>query len=258
MSTYAFSIQSSQTLVNEKAPPPSYEVAASQDGSQDLKAFPQAPAQPTPFRFPQNFGFYHASGSFSDLVIASQKDDPNPLFYISTHGGFSSQPSVVLHSSRFSTSPPLATADFHSFSSTIDMSLYLPGSPNQISSMESSGAFTYTRRFSARMPSGGKEAFEWKNSQGVEVQSLHGRGHGKKCIRVATGEVVAAFTHPDMSRNKKGKMAFLGDRAGLGEGFEVLCVMAMLAIMEKERRAKRSRNGAVAGGAGASAGGGGC
>lgn len=98
------------------------------------------------------------------------------------------------------------------------------------------------------------ERFEWRNSQGKEVQDLNGRSHGKKCVRVGNGELVAAFTYPDLSMNKKGKMVFLGDRAVLGEGCEILVVLALLAILEKQRRQKKSRRG----GAAAGMGGGGC
>jgi len=71
---------------------------------------------------------------------------------------------------------------------------------------------------------------------------LDGRSHGKKCVRVSTGEVVAVFTHPSMSFDKRGKMGFLGDRSNLGEAFEVLAVMGVVAIVEQERRARRRRN----------------
>ncbi len=89
------------------------------------------------------------------------------------------------------------------------------------------------------------------------MQALEGRSHGKKCTRISTGEVVAVFTHPDMAYKKKGKFAFVGNGLVLGEGFEVMAVMSILAIMEKERRAKNNRNGAVGGGVGGGGGGGG-
>lgn len=261
-----FSSHSDSTLaVDEKAPPPSYTASENAAPPQiqqqtQLKALtpqnctpsprPQGPQQTV--RFPPSFGIYHASGSMSDLIIAQSKDDPHPLYYISTHSGFSSQPSVILHSSPNPNSPPLADADFHSFSSTIDMSLFVaipPGSRPQTATMETSGAFSYVRQFRAPIPSTSSvEVFEWKNSSGPEVQALEGRSHGKKCIRVSTGEVVAVFTHPDMSYSKKGKMAFMGSGVGLGEGFEVMCVMSTAAIMEKERRAKNNRRNNGAGG----------
>jgi len=96
------------------------------------------------YRFPQDFGVYHAPGSHTKYVcltlflllsilsdgkptrdprrIAASASSP-PQFYISTHGGFSSHPSVVLHSGPSSSLPSLATVAFHSFSSAIDIAI---------------------------------------------------------------------------------------------------------------------------------------
>ncbi|KAG4435586.1 hypothetical protein IFR05_008932 [Cadophora sp. M221] len=243
---------------NEEPPPPSYESATAQPETpkvQDPNSAARrssSPARPPPqsnlqFRFPPAFGLYSA-GSFSgDLYIAQGKDDPNPLYYVSTHSGLSSQASVILHSTSHPNSPPHATADFHSFSSTIDLTLFIdipPGSGPQTCAMESTGVMSSSRMFQAPIPSTGQlETFEWKGSSGTEVQMLDGRSHGKKCVRVSTGEAVAVFTHPSMSIDKRGKMAFIGDRVNLGEAFEVLAVMGVVAMVEKERRAKqRNRN----------------
>ncbi|KAH9214808.1 hypothetical protein DL95DRAFT_389131 [Leptodontidium sp. 2 PMI_412] len=242
--------------LNEKPPSPSYESATSetlkaQDPNSAARRSPSPVRLPSQtnlqFRFPQVFGLYSA-GSFSgDLYIAQKKDDPNPLYYVSTHNGLSSQPSVILHSTCNSNSPPHATADFHSFSSTIDLTLFVgipPGSSPQTCVMESTGMMSSSRMFQAPIHSTGQlETFEWKGGSGAEVQMLGGRSHGKKCLRVSTGEVVAVFIHPSMSLDKRGKMAFIGDRVNLGEAFEVLAVMGVVAMVEKERRAKqRNRN----------------
>ncbi|KAL2059719.1 hypothetical protein VTL71DRAFT_10211 [Oculimacula yallundae] len=239
---------------DEKLPPPSYESAISQQGTLGVQeptpARSPSPAPPPPsnaqFRFPQSFGLYSAGSLSGDLYIAQGADDPNPLYYVSTHSGLSSQPSVVLHSTCDPNSPPHATADFHSISSTIDLTLFIgipPGSSPQTCAMESTGMMSSSRMFQAPIPSTGQlEMFEWKGSSGAEVQTLEGRSHGKKCVRISTGEVVAVFTHPSMSFDKRGKMAFLGDRANLGEAFEVLAVMGVAAVVEKERRARQRRN----------------
>jgi hypothetical protein len=87
------------------------------------------------------------------------------------------------------------------------------------------------------------ERFEWKNSSGKEVRSLQGRSHGKKLVRVKTGEVVCVWAPPNTGMRKKGKMAFLGKEDGLGEGFELMVVITMLAIMEKTRRSSSSGGG---------------
>ncbi|CZS91271.1 hypothetical protein WAI453_003659 [Rhynchosporium graminicola] len=242
---------------DEKAPPPSYESATAQRGALDVQKSSTvtrrspSPAGPPPpsnsqFRFPRAFGLYSASSFSGDLYIAQGADDQNPLYYISSHSGLSSQPSVVLHSSRDPNSPPHATADFHSISSTIDLTLFIgipPGSAPQTCAMESAGMMSSSRMFQAPIPSTGQlEMFEWKGSSAAEVQMLDGRSHGKKCVRVSTGEVVAVFTHPSMSFDKRGKMAFVGDRANLGEAFEVLAVIGVIAVVEKERRARQRRN----------------
>lgn len=218
-------------------PPPSFAQATSQNNH----------------RFPKDFGFYHASGSMSDMVIALRGDDPNPLFYISTHRGLSSKPSIILHSNRYPTSPPLATADYHTYTSSIDIVLSATSSYRvEHHHLEKSGVFSSGRVFSVTLPgSNVLEGFEWKRSQGQEVASLHGRGHGEKLVRVSTGEVVAAWTTPYMSIGKKGKMSFLGNREVLGEKFELMAVICMLGIMAKDHSGSRHGGGAQFGGGGA-------
>jgi hypothetical protein len=217
-----------------------------------LKPSNPQPGVPNASRFPKEFGFYHASGSSSDMVIAFHATDA-PLFYVSTHSGWSSQPSVVLHSSSSPSAPPLATAQFHGFSSSIDVQLFAPGT-GQIFKLENTGTFTRSYMFPAVMASGEREMFEWKSSSGADVQSLEGKSHGMKLVRMRSGEVVAAWTRANSGYKKKGKISFLRtDKGALGEGFELMVVVSILAIMEK---ARRKRNNASASGAGA--GGGGC
>lgn len=136
------------------------------------------------FRFPQSFGIYHASGSNSDFVIALHASN-QPIYLISTHGGFSSQPSVILHSSPHESAPPLATADFHSFSPSTDLTLYVPDPANpKITSLNKEGMFWSSYIFLCYIPaSKATEEFEWKSSSGHEVNALQGRGYGKKCVR---------------------------------------------------------------------------
>ncbi|TVY51866.1 hypothetical protein LSUE1_G010353, partial [Lachnellula suecica] len=173
------------------AAPPDYETAtsAANTGVRDTvplnpESTPQnTPQKPAPAKhiFPPAFGFYHASGSSSDMCIAFSNDAAysNPLFYISTHGSFSSQPSVVLFSSGRQGSPPLADARFHSFSSTIDITLYSAGKAILSTTLEREGAFSSAHSFSVPTPSG-HQRFEWKSSSGAEVVSLQGGHRGRK------------------------------------------------------------------------------
>jgi hypothetical protein len=201
-------------------------------------------------RFPKEFGFYHASGSSSDMVIAFHATDAQPLFYVSTHSGWSSQPSVVLHSSSSPSAPPLATAQFHGLSSSIDVQVFAPGT-GQNFKLENRGTFTRSYIFPAVLANGEREMFEWKSSSGADVQSLEGRSHGMKLVRMRSGEVVAAWTRANSGYKKKGKISFLRtDKGALGEGFELMVVISILSITEKARRKKKnaSASGAGAGG----------
>ncbi len=102
-----------------------------------------------------------------------------------------------------------------------------------------------------------KERFELKRSSGQEVASLMGKTHGEK-LGNKTGEALAAWTLPGRSKQKKGKMSFLGNREMLGEKFELMAVICMLGIMEKARRNKSAAGGSAGFVGGVAAGGGGC
>ncbi|KAH7397516.1 hypothetical protein BKA64DRAFT_38202 [Cadophora sp. MPI-SDFR-AT-0126] len=211
-------------------------------------------------RFPQSFGIYHASGTSSDLVLAHRNHDPNPLFYVTTHNSWSSKPSVVLHSGGQCSSPQLATARFASFSSEVEVNLLAQSTGRTIiaETMRKDRSQHSCHYFT--VPVGGNqtpERFEWKNSQGNEVRSLNGKSHGMKLVRVKTGEVVVAWAPPNSGTRKRGKMAFL-NREVLGENFEIMAVVTILAMMERTRRGRGGGAAAAAGAGAATGGGGGC
>lgn len=76
---------------DEKEPPPAN---APQNAPNDAavqyeqSSPPAVSQQSSNFRFPQTFGIYHASGSLADYYLAIGKEDPRPIYYISTHTGF--------------------------------------------------------------------------------------------------------------------------------------------------------------------------
>lgn len=200
------------------------------------------------------------------MHIALAKESA-PILYISTHGGFSSQPSVILHSRAQEGSKPLGTADFHSFSRTMDLLLYNPSSlvsgPAFSTTVDAEATFSFSMTFSAPVTSSQIEKFEWKNSSGADVASLAGRSHGMKLVLQRTGEVIAVWAPPNEGYKKKGKMAFIANRGSLGVLMEIAAVISVAGIMEKRRRQKKNSRGAAAGGGGgfgggAGGGGGGC
>ncbi|KAK0107974.1 hypothetical protein ONS96_003756 [Cadophora gregata f. sp. sojae] len=211
-------------------------------------------------RFPQSFGIYHAAGTSSDLVLAHHNHDPNPLVYITTHNAWSSKPSIVLHSSGLNSSPQLATAKLVSFSSEVQINILAQSTGRSIIAESMRKDHNQHACHFFTVPVGGNqtpERFEWKSSKGNEVRSLNGKSHGMKLVRVRTGEVVVAWAPPNSGTRKRGKMAFL-NREVLGENFEIMAVVTILAIMEKARRGRGGGAAAAAGAGGAAGGGGGC
>ncbi|KAL2063779.1 hypothetical protein VTL71DRAFT_5584 [Oculimacula yallundae] len=213
--------------------------------------------QPQTNRFPTSFGFYRLGvKSASDLVIALEKNDPNPLFLISTHGVWSSKSSVILHSSNSKSSPPLATANLHNFGSDMEVVLIGAGGGSAETHVKKNGFGKGTLTFSAPVGAGmgggigigggGTEQFEWKSSHGEEVKGMDGKGHGMKLLRVGTGEVVAAWTPASSGRNKRGNMSFMGNRDVYGDAFEIIVVITIAGIIEKRRRQKYSNWESVA------------
>ena len=165
----------------------------------------------------------------------------------------------MLHSGGQCSSPQLATAKFVSFSSEVECSILAQSTGRTIISETMKKDRSQHACHYFTVPVGGNqtpERFEWKNSKGNEVRSLNGKSHGMKLVRVKTGEVVAAWAPPNSGTRKRGKMAFL-NREVLGENFEIMTVVTILAIMEKARRGRGGGGAAAAAGAGAAAGGGG-
>jgi hypothetical protein len=216
-----------------------------QSSTQAINATPNADVKPGECGaiFPREFIF--DKRIFEDMTIKASPVSPT-LYCISTHKAFSSKPSVILHNGMYEKCPPLATAQLHSFSDT-DIRLFGMSLALQRKSGFSKGAV-----FNFPMGNGSRELFEWKRSSGSEVSSLGGSSwrHGMKLVSSKTGEVVAAWAPHSMS--KHGKMRFTGL---LGDTFEVMAVITLLAILEKARRSNR---GAASGAAGGATGGGGC
>ncbi|KAG9241860.1 hypothetical protein BJ878DRAFT_205889 [Calycina marina] len=146
------------------------------------------PADSNYHRFPHDFRVYHASGSCSDMRISSSADSPI-IYFISTHSGWSSKPRIVLHNGPVDLSPPVAAADLHSFSSTVDVGIAGEGY-----SLVKEGVFNRNNTFELAIHIAGRnERFGWKNSGGADVAAMNGRSHGMKLVRSVTGQVVAAW-----------------------------------------------------------------
>ena len=98
-----------------------------------------------------------------------------------------------------------------------------------------------------------REKFEWRRSStstpllGTE-EMKEGENGGLKLVRISTAETVAVYA--GVRRNERGRrivgiFRFLGEddlgrvinEGGLGEEFDVLAIVSLLAVLEKGRRA---------------------
>jgi hypothetical protein len=168
------------------------------------------------------------------MLLVASADDPNPLCYISTHPF--TRPRIDLHSTSDPQSSVLATAEFRHLSSSTTL---IAGPVTQPLSKD--GLFTTTWSMHITVPGTGfRERFEWRNSSGVEVQRLEGGSKGKKFVKYGTGEVLAVYApESGWSTKKVGKVRWVGGKAGLtdiGPVGELLCVVSLLAMLEKERK----------------------
>ncbi|RKF82658.1 hypothetical protein GcM3_022030 [Golovinomyces cichoracearum] len=186
-------------------------------------------------RFPRSFGFYYAINSTADIVIALHANDRHSLFYISSHPSSNSQPSLVLHSSPHASSSPLATADINFVSDTVAIELY--DSPNSVIKAQSAKTSYAQMTFIAQLSGCDlMEQFAWKDIYRRERILSDKKMNRMKLINCETGEIVATWTKPKFSHRKLGKMNFMSrERSKLGERFELMAVLTLLSILERER-----------------------
>ncbi|TVY52083.1 hypothetical protein LCER1_G007965 [Lachnellula cervina] len=90
-----------------------------------------------------------------------------------------------------------------------------------------------------------RERFEWRYSSGPFIRTQDGNKEsgGLKLIRVTTGETVAVYAGlgnvSNEERSVVGMFRFLAGEnlVNLGEEFDILAVMSILTVVEKQRRA---------------------
>ncbi|KAL0932469.1 uncharacterized protein CTRU02_213422 [Colletotrichum truncatum] len=258
----------------EEAPPPPYEAKPPRSPAPGSSQPPldQPPKSPAPAgsqvarQFPPMFNVY--SQSFSRTFILGEHQN-QPFYAMSIHSGLSSSPPIVLHSGPTNTSPPLASVEYHSFSSR--MSITLPpapkGSPGggPIIELESRSDFpsqSYVFSMGVGPNCERVEQFQWRTSSGEAIAVLDGRHRGWKLIRLSQTvppdaprgvfrggdgkEVVAVWTDANMSMSKAAKFAFMGSglTGELGERWAIMAAMSGLAIFERERARRQRRHAA--------------
>jgi hypothetical protein len=203
-------------------------------------------------QFPPEFNLYSVSVLGRTYQLGEHQDAP--IYMVTTHTGWSGNPDVMLHTTNNSNSPPLATANFKTFSH--DTTIMLPPLNAQSRATEAvmiGSMFMRTFSFSVEVPAPAgqlrSEPFEWRHSRGEDVGKLGSVwGRGWKLVRTAGqggaegNEVVAVFTTGTVSLTKKFCFKFIGagENGSLGERWAVMAVISAMAIWEKERRKKNN------------------
>ncbi|KAK2040672.1 hypothetical protein LZ31DRAFT_557654 [Colletotrichum somersetense] len=249
----------------DEAPPPYEAKPRNSPVPETQTPHPPSPRPPMPppppqvaRQFPPAFNVYTQSFSRT-MILGEHQNQPN--YAMSLHSGLSSSPPIVLHSGPTNTSPPLASVEYHSFSTR--MSIMLPpapiGSPGgaPVIDLEPKRDFPSSSYYFA-MGVGPNcerlEQFHWRPSSGEAIAMLDGRSRGWKLIRLAQSagpgafkgsdgkEVVAVWTDAQMSLSKQAKFAFIGSglTGELGERWAVMAVISGLAIFERERQRKHN------------------
>ncbi|QSZ34600.1 hypothetical protein DSL72_006194 [Monilinia vaccinii-corymbosi] len=181
------------------------------------------------YLFPSIFGVYRNG---MNRFVLSENRTTTPFMSIATHSGLSSEPSVVVSSPT----AVMGTAQFHSSTSRTDIVVGITST-----SLQSTGILSPVWNFTYTFDDGHQEAFEWKKSSGEAVAGLGGKSKGHKLVRVLSGEIVAAWTHSEnFNLDNFAKIGLLDSARvqGWGERWEVTVVIAAVALIEKERRAR--------------------
>lgn len=273
---------------NGEEPPPPYEerpppprlpvpgVKSTQAASSPQPAVPDPPpsaasqqagcstAQQVNRQFPPSFNLYRRGGFSRIHTIGVHQDQP--LYAVYPHGGFSSEPDLVLHNGPSETSPPLATLLFDSWHRQMEVALPPLRGANSEETVRLPGFAHQVFEFKVHVNKPGEqgalvyEAFEWRRSRGDAVGQLGGRSYGWKLVRLANNvlpgagggeitsdgrEVIAVCTQNAYSMTKVWKFEFTGTGASgaLGERFAVMAVITSLGIWLRESRRKNSSAG---------------
>jgi hypothetical protein len=223
-------------------------------------------------QFPVSFNIY-SQGLSSTWTLAEHQD--HPVYRVVLHSGFSGSPGLVLLGGPQKSAPPMASVDFHVFSSR--MTITLPALPGQNPTQGAQEQLVNSRRGIQRtypfsievdLATGKREAYEWRYSGGDAVTSLNANHFGWKLVRMAGGpppgvesegggkfvpggfttsdakEIVAAAAETTLKGAKIGRFMFMGTgQSGLlGQRWALMAVITGLGLLEADRRSDRARS----------------
>lgn len=253
-------------------PPPSPVLGPPPPYSADGPPHYETTLEPATLKFPASLNGYFQWRFTTTFHLGPSAD--KKLYAVSTQSSlFRSKQTLILHDGPSEKHRPLAWAESTRYSAnkpfTVALASSSPTSPpitqtveNTSSSKRNTYAFTFpipipspstcaSRRI-AKPPTSHHETFEWRRSQGREINDLAGNSYGWKLVRLSARvrssstrsrrgsgatsdgrEVVAVIAHNSSWSMTKGvKFAFLGTglTGMLGEEWEAMVLMSALQL----------------------------
>ncbi|PLB49615.1 hypothetical protein P170DRAFT_357589 [Aspergillus steynii IBT 23096] len=188
-----------------------------------------------------------------DVTLA----DKTPLYHVENSLIRPKKPDLTVHGGMDESAPIVAVCKFLHFSRHLKVGL---GDPQNISDVQWEDLVCmnyqltkYRWQMTMRSPYGEviKRSFVWKRTHSVGVEDskpsiLSSRNY--KLVNEQTDRIVAVFTSNSLkSFTKCGKLQIHAD---YGREFELMVILTVLALYEKQRRRNNSGNGGGGGGGG--------
>lgn len=193
--------------------------------------------------FPSELGVYRGC-SPNTLLLAAPSDDPR-VAHVQTWQGLHSRPDWTLFAGPDKWYREHASMSFvgrHGMPHIVLGSRKYGAAPTE--KLECEGFYPVVHHFSLYLESVySRERFEWRECYRRELRE-YGMGNylsnGMKLVRIRTGQVVALYVKVICAVKKTGKIKFLG--RDLGNEFQIMTVMTLLAIQEAEKRNKERKD----------------
>lgn len=196
---------------------------------------------------------YHTMFHHDYTVLSTDK---TPLFYIDNSSFTPKKPDLTFHAGIDKNAPVVGVSKFLHFSRHMKLGL---GDPQNINTVEWEDLVSqnfkhnkYRWQMTVRGVSGAeRRAFMWKRTHSVAVEGSSASiwsSRNFKLVDEKTGQIVAIFTSSAFKSVKKsGKLQI---SSNYGHEFDLMVLITVLSLYEKQRRRENSRNGGGGGGGG--------
>ncbi|KAL4897460.1 hypothetical protein BDV59DRAFT_167769 [Aspergillus ambiguus] len=195
---------------------------------------------------------YHTMFRYDYNVTAADK---TPLFHVYNSLFTPKKPDLTVHAGSDENGPAVAACKFLHFSRHFKVCI---GNPDDVSSTQWEDLVCQNMwhnkfRWQMTINDGRRKSFVWKSTHSVGAGGEKPSVFNSNCWKLLderSGRIVAVFTGKMASLKKSGQLQVDAD---YGQKFDLMVLVTVLALYEKQRR----RNSSAAGGSGGGGGGGG-